>query len=64
MVHSVEFSKIIPCDSDYLYNWHNMPKALERLVPYWEKVNIKTHPEFLFDDENNILYTGDEMGWI
>lgn len=50
MVYKIEFSKIIPCDSDYLYNWHNMPKALERLVPHWEKVNIKTHPEFLFDD--------------
>jgi uncharacterized protein len=50
MIHNVEFSKIIPCDSSYLYNWHNMPKALERLIPYWEKVNIKTHPEFLADD--------------
>ena len=50
MLYNVEFSKIIPCNSEYLYHWHNMPKALERLLPYWEKVNIKTHPEFLVDN--------------
>ena len=47
MLESLEFSKIVPCDSNYLYKWHNMPCALDRLIPYWEKVSLREHPDTL-----------------
>ncbi|NQY79866.1 MAG: TIGR01777 family protein [Candidatus Caenarcaniphilales bacterium] len=47
MVEEIEFSQIIPCDAGYLYKWHNMPKALDRLIPPWEKVMVNKHPEKL-----------------
>lgn len=49
MIENLEFSKIVPCDSYYLYRWHNMPGALDRLIPYWEKVSVKEHPDGLFN---------------
>lgn len=47
MVEEIEFSQIIPCDAGYLFNWHNMPKALDRLIPPWEKVMVNKHPDKL-----------------
>lgn len=47
MVEEIEFSQIIPCDAAYLYDWHNMPKALDRLIPPWERVMVNKHPERL-----------------
>ena len=49
MVEEIEFSQIIPCDAGYLYDWHNMPNALNRLIPPWEKVKVYKHPEKLVD---------------
>ena len=50
MGEAIEFSQVIPCDSQYLYDWHNMPKALSRLIPPWEKVRVKKHPSTLINE--------------
>jgi len=47
----VEFSALMPCDSEFLYRWHTMPRALNRLTPPWEKVEVIQHPENLANDE-------------
>lgn len=34
----------MPCDSGFLFDWHNSPCAINRLLPSWEPVEIKKHP--------------------
>jgi len=47
----LEFSALMPCDSEFLYRWHTMPRAINRLTPPWEKVNIISHPSTLAENE-------------
>ncbi|MEY3370024.1 MAG: hypothetical protein RLZZ361_694 [Cyanobacteriota bacterium] len=41
----------MPCDSEFLYRWHTMPRAINRLTPPWEKVKIISHPASLVENE-------------
>jgi uncharacterized protein (TIGR01777 family) len=47
----IEFSALMPCDSEFLYRWHTMPRAINRLTPPWEKVKIISHPASLVENE-------------
>jgi uncharacterized protein (TIGR01777 family) len=47
----LEFSALMPCDSEFLYRWHTMPRAINRLTPPWEKVSIISHPASLAENE-------------
>ena len=51
MAQEIEFSALMPCDSEFLYRWHTMPRAINRLTPPWENVKVIEHPSSIANDE-------------
>lgn len=51
MSKEIEMSALMPCDSEFLYRWHTMPRAIHRLTPPWEQVDILEHPVKLRNNE-------------
>lgn len=51
MTRHIEFSALMPCDSDFLYRWHTMPRAINRLTPPWENIAIIEQPKTLAKDQ-------------
>jgi uncharacterized protein (TIGR01777 family) len=52
---TVEYTHLMPCDAGFLYRWHTMPRAINRLVPYWESLDIIEHPTGLANDSKVVL---------
>ncbi len=52
---TVEYTHLMPCDAEFLYRWHTMPRSFNRLIPYWEKLDIVEHPMGLVNDSNVVL---------
>ena len=51
MTQNIEFSALMPCDSNFLYRWHTMPRAINRLTPPWENVKILEQPDHLSNNQ-------------
>ena len=47
--NQLEFSALMPCDSEFLYRWHTMPRAINRLIPPWENILVVKHPPSIID---------------
>ncbi len=63
MTDTIEFSAFMPCDSESLYRWHTMPRALNRLTPPWEKVEILSHPSHLVAGERVHIRLNGFIDW-
>ncbi len=43
----LKFSREMPCDAEFLFNWHNSPGVFSRLLPGWEPLEVLSHPSEL-----------------